>query len=181
MLLQMQIDRSLRILAAVLVVCAALGAWWWLRCGPATTLLIVRHADRPTDGSDALTPAGMQRAQDLVRVAQKAGVLAVYRTNTNRSRDTAQPLATALGLTPVIYDMKDVRGVVAAIFAEHRGETVFVVAHSDTTPQIIAEAGGPVLPEIARDEFDDLSVLTACSCRRGKATLVDLQYGAPTP
>lgn len=174
----MKLERWRWILATALISCLV-GLWWWLRCGPATTLLIVRHADRPMNDADVLTPEGVARAQELGHVAQKAGVVAVYRTNTNRSRDTAAPLATSLGLTPAIYDAPE--AVVAQIFADHRGETVFVVAHSNTTPQIIAAAGGPTLPEIAETEFDNLFVLTACRCRRGRATLVNLQYGAASP
>ncbi|NOT07092.1 MAG: hypothetical protein HOP28_02690 [Gemmatimonadales bacterium] len=165
----------------LLVLCLPFGLWWWLRCGPATTLLVVRHADRPATGADDLTPAGVARAQELVHLAEKAGVTAVYRTNTVRSEKTAAPLAAALGLTPVIYPQADVAGVVAQVFADHRGETVVVVGHSDTAPLIVAEAGGPTLAEIAGTEFDNLFVLTVCRCWRSRATLVNLQYGAVSP
>lgn len=169
------------VVLGVFIVCLPLFGWWWFRCGPATTLLIVRHADRPITGEDALTPAGVTRAQALAHVGAKAAVAAVYRSNTNRARDTAAPLAAALSLTPVIYPTSDVAGVVSQVFADHRGETVAIVGHSNTVPLIIAEAGGPALPDIAEDEFDNLFVLTVCRCRLGAATLVNLQYGAPSP
>ncbi len=166
------------ILLGVLVVCLPWWLWFW--CGRATTLLIVRHADRQgTD--DALTVQGAARAQQVVHVAEKAGAVAIYRSDTNRARDTAAPLAAALGLTPVVYPANDVATLVSDIFADHRGETVFVVGHSNTVPQIIAEAGGPTVPNIDEGEFDNLFVLTACRCRRGSARLVTLQYGAPSP
>jgi len=154
--------------------------WWWFGCGSATTLMVVRHADR-LGSQDALNASGQVRAQELVHVGQKAGIVAIYRSDTDRSRDTAAPLAAALGLTPVAYPAADVTTLVNGIFADHPGETVFVVGHSDTVPQILAAAGGPTLPAIDPTEFDNLFVLTACRCRRGLATVVNLQYGALSP
>lgn len=164
----------------LLVVVVALPFWWWFRCGPATTFLIVRHADRE-GASDALNPLGVARAQELVHVGQKAGMVAIYHSDTNRARDTAAPLATALGITPVVYPPADTAALVDDIFADHRGETVLVVGHSNTVPQVIEAAGGPSIPNIDDQEFDNLFVLTVCRCRRGPATLVNLQYGAQSP
>ena len=164
---------------AGIVVCLPFGLWGTPPCGPDTTLIVLRHADRPTNLQDELTPEGVARARELVHVARKAGVTAVYRTETNRSRDTAAPLANALGLTPVIYT--DVSGVVSQILAHHRGKTVLVVAHSNTVPLIIERAGGPGVPDIAENEFDNLFLVTVCPCQGGRTKLVNLQYGAPSP
>ena len=165
----------------ILIAALPIGGWWWFRCGVPTTLIVVRHADCPTTGEDALTPAGLARAQVLAHIGAKAGIAAVYHSDTNRTRDTVLPLATALGLTPVVYPYADIAGVVAQVFADHRGETVVIAGHSDTVLKIIEEAGGPTLPDIDGTEFDDLFVLTACSCRHGRATLANLQYGLPSP
>lgn len=171
---------GLFLFAAIVVCLLPLGLWWWLRCGPATTLLIVRHADR-LENQDALMPEGLVRAQELVHLGEKTGIVAIYRSDTARARDTAAPLATALGITPLVYPANDTAALVNSIFADHRGDKLLVVGHSNTVPQIIAAAGGPSVQEINTDEFDNLFVLTACRCRRGLATLVNLQYGAPSP
>ncbi|HKC82196.1 MAG TPA: hypothetical protein VKB91_13450, partial [Gemmatimonadaceae bacterium] len=71
--------------------------------------------------------------------------------------------------------------LVSQILADHRGEKVLIVGHSNTVPQLISAAGGPSIPDIAADEFDNLFVVSVCRCRRGLATLVNLQYGAPSP
>jgi hypothetical protein len=76
------------------------------------------------------------------------GDLAIYRSDTNRARDTAAPMAMPTGLTPIVYPANDVVPLVASIFADHRGEKVLVVDHSKTVPDIIEAAGGPVLPDI---------------------------------
>jgi hypothetical protein len=166
-------------LLAGIVVCLPSDLWGTPPSGPDTTLIVLRHADRPASGQDELTLAGAARARELVHVLRKAKVAAIYRTDTNRSRDTAAPLAQELGLTPVIYT--DVSAVVSRIFAHHRGKTVLVVAHSNTVPLIIHRACGPTLPDIGEDEYDNLFLVTVGKCPGRKATLVNLQYGAPSP
>jgi broad specificity phosphatase PhoE len=169
-------------LPLIVLLVIGLGVWWWCwwRCGPETTLLVVRHADR--DGNaDALNAAGVARAQELVHAAEKAGLAAIYRSDTIRARDTAEPLASALGLTPIEYVAGDTGPLVDEIFATHRGQTVLVVGHSNTVPDIIEAAGGPALPDIDDLEFDNLFVLTVCRCRRQPARVVNLQYGAVSP
>jgi broad specificity phosphatase PhoE len=145
----------------------------------ATTLIVVRHADR--DGSaDALSPAGFARARALAHALANAGVTAIYHSDTERTRLTAEPLATALDVTPVVLPGADIDGLIQQIFAGHRGETILVVGHSNTVNRIIAGAGGPELPELPEDKFDNLFVLTVGSAP-DSARLTTLQYGAPTP
>ena len=54
---------------------------------------------------------------------------------------------------------------------------------SPAEADIIEALGGPALADIDETEFDDLFVLTLCSCHRHPARLVRFQYGAlsPTP
>lgn len=163
---------------AVIVAGFVVVVWWWC-WGPTTTLLVVRHADRLA--TDALSPLGVARAQVLVHVVEKAGISAIYVSDTDRARQTAAPLATALGLTPVELAAADVTALVNDIFTNHRGQTVLVVGHSNTVPQIIAAAGGPALAGIPDNEFDNLFVLTLCRCRWLSARLTHLQYGAVSP
>ena len=65
-------------------------------------LVLVRHADKAAQPADdpPLTAAGAKRAQDLAAALRNAGVTAIITTQLRRTRETAQPLATALGLVP---------------------------------------------------------------------------------
>lgn len=148
-------------------------------CRSPTTLVLVRHADRDQN-RDALTTAGAARAAGLAHVAAKLAPAAIYHSDTQRTRDTAAPLAQALGLSPIERAAGDVDGLVADILDRWGGQRVVVVGHGNTVPQIIRAAGGPALPDIAHDEFDNLFVLRVCSCWPRRAELVQLQYGAPS-
>jgi 2,3-bisphosphoglycerate-dependent phosphoglycerate mutase len=152
----------------------------WLFCWSQTTVLLVRHADR-ADTQDALSAAGLIRAQELVHLMERASLQAIYHSEARRTEQTAQPLATALGLTPIQFPAADVQALVNHVLANHIGETVLVVGHSDTVAQIIAAFGGPQIPDIANNEFDNVSVLTLCRCSRWPAKLTTLQYGAVSP
>ena len=153
-------------------------AWSW-SCGTHTTVLLVRHADR-NGKLDELTAAGVARAAVLAQVAAKSGIDAIVSSSALRTQHTAAPVADATGLTPVLLEPNDIDAFVAAV-DDHRGETILIVGHSNTVPQIIAALGGPALPEIDEQEFDNLFVLERCRCRRGTAPLTNLQYGTLSP
>lgn len=143
------------------------------------TVLVVRHADRAGQ-ADSLSAAGVKRAVDLAHVAAAAGVTAIYHSDTKRTRDTAAPLAAALGITPEVYPAKDMAAL-GQMIRNHYRETVLVVGHSNTVPMIVALGGGPTIAEIAEDTFDDLFVLRFHGCDMEQTTMVHLHYGAPTP
>jgi broad specificity phosphatase PhoE len=143
-----------------------------------TTLFIIRHADR-AGTADALSPAGDTRARILVHAFGKSGLSGIYTSNTVRARATAAHLATALGITPVERAPNDVAGLLQDVLAHHRGKAVLIVGHSNTVPEIIAAAGGPSMATIPENEFDNLFVLEVTGS--GPPTLVNLQYGAPSP
>lgn len=168
---------SISIFAILLVIVVA-GALWWY-CGVQSTVLIVRHADR--EGTlDELSAAGRVRAQALVHVAERAGVRAIIRSDAVRAEQTAQFLATALGLTPTALPGNDIDAFAREI-RRYAGDTVLVIGHSNTVTPIIAALGGPTLPQIGDEEFDNFYVVQLCRCSRGGARVTHLQYGAPSP
>lgn len=172
-----RISRYVGILAGALVVIAVIYLYFcW---GTQTTILLVRHADRQ-GSADALSPAGTARAQDLARVLEKSGISAIYTSEAARTQQTAAPTASVLGITPTAVSSADVAGLVAAIRGSHAGQTVLVVGHSNTVPQIIAEFGGPAVA-IGETEYDNFFLLTLCRCRWQSVKLTNLQYGAASP
>lgn len=163
----------------LIVIIAVVVGWWWF-CGARTTVLLVRHADR-NGALDDLSETGDIRAQELVHVAGKAGIAAIIRSDAIRAEQTAQPLAAALGITPIALSGNDIQVFADEIHNNHRGQTVLVVGHSNTVAPIIAALGGPSLSDIDDAEFDNLFVLNLCRCSRRAARLTNLQYGAVSP
>src|SRR5262245_36613223 len=153
--------------------------------GQPALVLLVRHAEKAKEaGSNPpLTAAGTQRAQDLALALRDAGVTTIITTQLRRTRDTAQPLATALKLTPEVVQVDDDTDAhataVAAAVRKHAGGVVLVVGHSDSVPKIIAALGGPQMPEICETQFANLFVLEPAPA--GGARLVRTLYGAADP
>ena len=57
--------------------------------GTTTTVILVRHAERAKEpGESALTPAGRQRAQDLVAAIGEKKITAIYSPDRGRNRET---------------------------------------------------------------------------------------------
>lgn len=168
---------------------------------PRTTILIVRHAERAdnTINSD-LSHAGLDRADALVAVTDEAGVVAIYSTEFCRTAQTAQPVASALGMTlnyqqsdqslddcdpeievptnPLPVTIATAQNLVDHLLAQHRGKTILVVGHSNTVPELIAALGQGDFAQvqIGNNEFDRLFIVTM---RRyfWIPSLVKAQYG----
>jgi phosphohistidine phosphatase SixA len=149
-------------------------------------IVLVRHADKASQPADdpPLTAAGTQRAQDLAVSLRNTKFTAIITTQFLRVRNTAEPLAAALGLTPEILAIKDVnspadqdahiKGLVAALH-KHAGGSVLVVEHGNMISEIIAALGGPRLPVVCDPVFDHLFVIVPS---KGKIQLINSRYGA---
>ncbi|MCB2410120.1 histidine phosphatase family protein [Hymenobacter lucidus] len=145
-----------------------------------TTVYIVRHAEKETTPGLAdppLTPAGEQRAVALREKLGQELIVAIFTTNTSRTRATVAPLATALKLTPQVYDARQQSALAERIKAEYAGKKVLVVGHSNTILEA-AEALGAArpVPTIGDDEFSYL--LEVQLPATGAATATSRQYGA---
>jgi len=148
---------------------------------PITTVILVRHAEKvidPNSNDQDLSQAGQARAQELVRVLGDTGINAIYATQYKRTQQTAKPLADKFGLPIVQVNSKNTTELLMHIRSQNRGQTVFVVGHNNTVPEVIAALGGPQFPPIPETEFDNLYVVTVY--RTGKAKVVKMKYGAPT-
>lgn len=158
-----------------------------------TTVLLVRHAEYcdpsvdpscdPNDPDPGLGSKGDLRAQELAHVARKAGVEAIYTTDTNRTKQTVQYLETPELRATTFYT---VTGLVNQVMSDHASEVVLVAAHAGgnlpTVPEIITELGGNHTSCSIGNEFDNLCIVTICRCDEvGEVTVVNLQYGEPSP
>lgn len=150
-----------------------------------TVLLLVRHAEKASNEEDPpLTPAGRQRAEALVPVAENAGVSAIYTTQLRRTRETAQPLSERLGIPLTVREALPGGGQAQAaeqareLLTQHAGKTVLVVGHSNTLPMLIEALAGMRVQPISDSEYDRLTVIVVPPS--GPARLIQSRYGAPS-
>ena len=173
------------------------------RAGGLPVIILVRHADKAAEPADdpPLTAAGTKRAQDLAAALGNAGVTAIITTQVRRTRETAQPLAKALGLVPqvvtvgqralvpnppaqaqmppeVVKARDEYVKLLKAAMRRLGGGVVLVVGHDWSVPGLIGALGGPPLPNICSSVYDNLFILTVAG---GKAHLIQAHYGAATP
>ncbi len=150
----------------------------------ATVVLLVRHAERaPGTGDVPLSDEGRSRALALAEVGKVAGVSAIITTQFQRTRQTAAPLAEALGITPVVVgtqsDVAKHAVDVAAAVRQQVGKTVLVVGHSNTVSAVVAALGGPKFPDFCDPEYDNLIVMVLDA--EGGVRTVRSRFGARTP
>lgn len=142
------------------------------------TIFLIRHGEPALSANDTDPPLreeGRQRARTLAKMLEVADVRQIFVSSLRRTQETAEPLATALSLTPQQEDIS--AKVAAAIAALPEAGSVLVVGHTNTVPQMIEQLGGPALT--LGNVFDNLFVLTRDAA--GAAHLVTLRYGVPTP
>lgn len=142
------------------------------------TIILVRHADIVHTGSDpVLSPAGQTRAELLRNMLQDEGLSAVFVTDTNRSRQTGTPTATGADVALTTYPALDAAWLAARVRTYHAGQSVLVVAHSNTVDDIAAAFGAAGLLELTENHFDRMFVITRAWCT---TRLVRLRFGSET-
>jgi len=148
-----------------------------------SAIFLVRHAEKATEANEASVPlsaAGRARAERLATVLSSAGVTGIYATETDRARQTAEPLARARKLEIRAYAPRDAEGksaprlVVDRIKKDAPAGTVLIVGHSNTVPEILAALGHTEKVEIPSFQFDDLFLVVP---KEGAApTVLRLKY-----
>jgi len=151
---------------------------------PATVVLLVRHAERaPGSGDVPISDVGRTRSLALAELGKVAGVSVIITTQLQRTRQTAAPLAEALGITPVVVNTQSDVGKhatdVASVVRQHPGKTMLVVGHSNTVPAIAAALGGPKFPDLCEPEYDAL--ITMVLDAEGGVRTVWTRFGAASP
>lgn len=155
-----------------------------------TVVILVRHAEKVTGtgGKDPkLTSVGRERAELLAQMLAGTDVAAVYSTPFHRTRDTAGPIAAALGkdIRTVKPDPEHPQRLARRMASEHAGETVLVVGHSNTIPAILEALGVEGLDaelldpkgHLHESDYDNLFVVFL---HGGGARLLPFVYGRPT-
>jgi hypothetical protein len=192
MLVPMPFSRKLvcraRLLIFVLLVSVA-GVWAQspTAAQPPATILIIRHAEKLTDGRIDLSPVGFERARLTPKLFLPAGVrpdlptpqvlFATHQSaHSNRPVQTVTPLAAALHL-PIndSFENDDFAGLAATLLSgKYAGKVVLVVWHHGKIPQLAKALGAtPPYTPWPDQQFDRIWRIDYVN---GKATLQDLPY-----
>jgi len=151
-----------------------------------TTIILVRHAEKADDeaADPSLSAAGQARAEALQEALRHQPIDAVYTTQLQRTALTAAPVIDVHQpeVKEHIVTRANVPYHVASLAdtlrTQHPGETVLVVGHSNTIPELVeAVSGYPVAP-LTEKQYDRLYLVRHAG---DTATLLTVRYGAPTP
>jgi len=124
------------------------------------TLYLVRHAEKQSDGSrdPALTEIGKNRSEQLAVWFQDKGITEIWSSDYKRTRDTAMPLVTGLGLELSIYDPRNLPDLVKEL--SHQRRTALIVGHSNTTPELARLLCDCFIADMDESEYDRLIILS---------------------
>jgi 2,3-bisphosphoglycerate-dependent phosphoglycerate mutase len=164
-----------KILLSLLVV-VFICQWAWAQSSELTTFILVRHAEKGSDGTDDpdLKPEGQERAKKFASLFSNTTIDAVYSTKFKRTRNTVTPIAKAKAQDVQVYESMKPE-FVDQLISKHSGKTIVVAGHSNTVPQI-----ANVL--LGKDEFQNFpdteygNILIVTVLKRGDGKVVRLSY-----
>ncbi len=139
-----------------------------------TTFILVRHAEKSNDDprNPNLSEVGKERAQALKELLANTGVTAIYSTPYKRTQQTAQPLATNLGLEIQNYNPSSM-DFLAGIWKEHKGGTILISGHSNTTPFVANHLlGNKTFEMLDEKEYDKVFIVTGTASGKTKVTVL---------
>lgn len=125
----------------------------------ATTVYVVRHAEKEDGRDPALTVQGKRRAKALAAMLGDDDIAAVFATEYLRTRQTVEPLAMALGMEVEVSAAGKPEELAQRILREFSGAAVVAAAHSNTVPRILTALGVRETVEISDKEYGDLFVV----------------------
>jgi len=113
-------------------------------------LYLVRHSEKQEDDSNdpALSDAGRVRSEQLATWLQNKDIEDVWSSDYQRSRDTAGPLISSLGVELNLYDPRDLPALAEALLDIRHN--ALIVGHSNTTPELAR-----LLCQCAIDDMDE--------------------------
>ena len=165
--------------AGALLVLASLSA-----AGPSTAraaVFVVRHAEKQTEENGREVPlseAGRARAARIAAMLRDCRIVAIYSTDMVRTLSTAEPLARAAHVTPVLYDTSAtdaMKALADRIRREHANDNVLVVGHSNTIGPLVAALGCTEKVDVQGPEYDGLWVVVPAAAGSAAPVLLRLR------
>ncbi len=109
-----------------------------------TTFILVRHAEKEkVKDNPGLTKEGQERADKLAFMLQDVPIDAIYSTDYKRTIATATPTAESKQMKVNLYNPSDLKAAMDDMLSKHKGKTILVVGHSNSTPNFVNQIAGP--------------------------------------
>jgi hypothetical protein len=183
--------RQLLLFVVALVgLCGAMGTAQQLAGQPPATILLIRHAEKLTDGRMDLSPVGFERAKVIPQLFGGPGAAAPHNLprpdflfathvskKSNRPVETITPLSEALKL-PISSEIADDDYALLAkelLSGKYAGKVVLVAWHHGKMPELAETLGAtPPYKPWPDTQFDRVWRI---DYRGGKAAIMDLPQG----
>lgn len=120
----------------------------------ATSVYLVRHAEKQQGADPALTACGVARAEALAGDLADVKLSAVYATPYQRTQQTAAIIAKSQQLEVLTYDPRQADTLVDKITAQP--QPVLIVGHSNTVPQLVTQLSGIPMAELDEQDYSML-------------------------
>ena len=141
-----------------------------------TRVFLVRHAEKGYGSDPTLTFQGVKRAQLLAHIFKELPLDAVFATEYKRTQETAQPAAREKGLEVELYEGDELTTFALRLRRKYRGQSVLVVGHSNTTPDLVNRlVADGVLERI--DERDYSNFYIVAINEEGEKEVLQLKFG----
>jgi phosphohistidine phosphatase SixA len=123
-------------------------------------VVIVRHAEKAANGGNdpELSSAGRARADALARILKDSGITAIFTSEFKRTRETAAPTATSIGVTATVVPATDTDALVSKL--HQLNGNALVVGHGDTIPNLIKALGINSPVNIPDADYSELLIVT---------------------
>jgi broad specificity phosphatase PhoE len=143
------------------------------------TLYLVRHAEKQADDSrdPELTEAGTHRSKNLANWFADKDINDIWSSDYKRTRDTAKPTVSRLGLKLNIYDARDLNALNETLLRNQNN--ALIVGHSNTTPELARLLCNCDIEDMNDSEYDRLIVISIDSSGARVGTLT--QNNLPQP
>lgn len=141
-----------------------------------STIYIVRHAEKQSGNNPHLTENGQSRAQTLSDTLSTKRINLVMTTDSNRTRETAQPTASRFNLPLTIYGKDTIPGLVGKL-KNTWGKNILIVSHSETIPVIVQQFGYTLQSPITG--FNRLIIIKRVKNKPELNTYKETTYGNP--
>ena len=146
-------------LLILLLICSTIGHAVAGEKDSSYTLYLVRHAEKVSDdsGDPVLTQAGKTRSDQIANWLKDKDIQEIWSSDYFRTRDTAKPLASMLGLELNIYDPRNQAVLVEALLENQH--TALIAGHSNTIPELARLICACYIEDMEDSEYDRMIVI----------------------